>query len=184
MAGIWPDRPQSGRVLAHPDAGDAPVRAMGPQQVEAVLHRQPVRMLGGYGQTLLQGEWEAVVGIDEFASHIGFPVDIAGTRVGFQNDVEGSLGGFESVLWHDAGNIPGRHGCESGHPVDAGTGYQGLGADQLPGRYEQDSITQLGPLQGRDKRLGQGSEGRGADVGHVRIAQGHDSVQLPPSLVR
>jgi hypothetical protein len=34
------------------------------------------------------------------------------------------------------------------------------------------------PFQSLNQGLGQGAEGGGADIGHIRVPQGHDSVQL------
>ena len=63
--------------MAHPNAGDTPIRGARAEQVEAVAAGEPLWPLRCDGEAFFQGEWLKAVRIDEFSGNIRFAVDVA-----------------------------------------------------------------------------------------------------------
>ena len=182
MTGIRPHRAQSRSILAHPDTRYAAVSGTRAQQVETVLFQQPFRMLCGDRKPLFQSQRQSLVGIDQLACHVRLAVDIAGAGVRFDHQIERPLRRLETILRQEAGDIARRHGGEPRHAVDGGSGDQRFRRHQLARRYQKDLRAQssfiAAILQRTDKRARKRAERGCRHIGHIRIPQRHDTIQL------
>ena len=135
-------------------------------------------MLGGDGEPLLKCERQTLIGIDKFARDIRFAVDIRGARVWVDDQVERTFRRFETVLRQETGDIARRHRCETGHAVDAGSCDQGFRRHQLARRHEQDIRTEIAVFERADERAGKRAECLRAHIGHIRVAERDNTVEL------
>lgn len=178
MTGIRPYRTQSRRILTHPNTRHTTIRGTRSQQIKPVLLQQPFRMLRGNRKPLFQRERQTLVGIDQLARNIGLAIDVASSRMRLDHQVKRAFRRFETILRKETGDIARRHGGESCHTVDGSTGNQGFRRHQFARRHQQNLRAQIGILQRTDDRACQSTERGGRHIGHIWIAQRHDTVQL------
>lgn len=178
MTGIRPYRTQSRRILAHPNTRHTTIRGTRSQQIETVLLQQPLRMLRGNSKSLFQRKRQTLVGIDQLARHIGFAIDVAGAGMRFDHQVKRTFRRFETILRKETGDIAWRHRGETSHAIDRRTRDQRFRGNQLARRHQQNLRAQIGILQRTDERARQSTERGGRHIGHIRISQRHDTVQL------
>ncbi len=178
MTGIRPYRTQSRRILTHPNTRHTTIRGTRSQQIKPVLLQQPFRMLRGNRKPLFQRERQTLVGIDQLARHIGLAIDVAGTGMRLDHQVERTFRRFETILRKETGDIARRHRGETSHAIDRRTRDQRFRGNQLARRHQQDLRAQIGILQRTDEWARQSTERGGRHIGHIRIAQRHDTIQL------
>ena len=63
--------------------GTRPSAEREPSRLKPFFFQQPLRVLGGDGQAFLEGERQALIGVNKFAGHIRLAIDIAraGVRI-------------------------------------------------------------------------------------------------------
>lgn len=178
MTGIRPYRTQSRRILTHPNTRHTTIRGTRSQQIKPVLLQQPFRMLRGNRKPLFQRERQTLVGIDQLARNIGLAIDVTGSRMRLDHQVKRAFRRFETILRKKTGNIARRHRGETSHAIDRRTRDQRFRGNQLARRHQQNLRAQIGILQRTDERARQSTERGGRHIGHIRIAQRHDTIQL------
>ena len=109
-------------------------------------------------------------------------VEIAGACGRGDHQIERAFRRFETVLRQEAGDIARRHGGEAGHAVNGGSGDQRFRRHQLARRYQKDLRAQssfiAAILHRTDKRARKRAERGCRHIGHIRVAQRHDTIQL------
>ena len=135
-------------------------------------------MLGGDGQAFLEGERQALIGVNKFAGHIRLAIDIARAGVRIDDQIERAFRRHEAVLRQEAGDVTRRHGGEACHAIDGGSCNQRLRRNQFTRGHQQDVRSQIGMLERPDQRSGQRAECGGGNIRHIRVAESHDTVEL------